>query len=187
MNYWQIAGAIVSIVGTAMMFYGSYIQAQGDKEFQDSVSGFVQRQQAEDAPEVVALALERRDGVDYLSIKNIGRKPASRVMLRYLESSAPKFFMANSLPGAREIPQSTNFLFPLNLFSGLDLLMKTENSDPNYKNELSSTLDKFKAGEIAFIPRFYIEYYHGEKRLVSPNYYLVINAQGSKPSLGKEE
>lgn len=60
MNAWQIVGGIVSILGTVLMFYGSYQQAQGDKKFQDTVGSFVDKREAEDAPELVALAVEKK-------------------------------------------------------------------------------------------------------------------------------
>jgi hypothetical protein len=187
MNAWQIVGGIVSILGTILMLYGSYQQAQGDKKFQDTVGSFVEKHETADAPELVALTVEKK-GADYLLIvQNIGRKPATKVKVIFSKESTPSVFSSNLISGAQEIPQNTKFTFPLNLFTGLNLVMKLPNSKPGYKEELETSLRKFNAGEMAFIPRFHIEYHDGEKLITSPEYYLVLEKQRGLIHFGKDD
>ena len=187
MNAWQVVGGIVSILGTVLMFYGSYLQAQGDKKFQDTVGSFVDKHEAEDAPELVALAVEKKDADYLLTVQNVGRKPATKVKVLFSEKSTPSVFSSNLISGAQEVPQNTKFVFPLNLFTGLNLVMKLPNSTPGYKEGLETSLRKFNAGEMAFIPRFHIEYYHGEKLITTPMYHLILEKQGRLIHFGKDE
>jgi hypothetical protein len=187
MNAWQIVGGIVSILGTVLMFYGSYQQAQGDKKFQDTVGSFVDKREAEDAPQLVALAVEKKDADYLVTVQNVGLKPATKVKVIFSGESTPSVFASNLISGVQEIPQNTKFTLPLNLFTGVNLVMKLPNSAPGYKEDLEASLRKFNAGEMAFIPRFYIEYYHGEKLITSPRYYLVLEKQAGLIHFGKDE
>lgn len=185
MNAWQIAGTIISVIGTILMAYGAHVQSQSDGAFQTKVGDYVANQQAEEVPEVVALSIKGQANDYLLEVQNIGRRSATKVKLIFSEKSTPNIFAGNLISGANEIPQSTKYTLPLNLFSGVNLLSRVPNSDPEFKAQMTATLKKFKDGEMALIPRFYIEYYHGEKRLESPTYFMVLDAQGGKPGFGK--
>lgn len=180
-------GGIVSMLGTVLMFYGSYQQAQEDKDFQNTIGNYVEKQQSEDAPDIVALTVEKKGADYFLVVQNVGRKPAAKVKLIFSEKSTPGIFAGNLISGAQEIPQNTKYTLPLNLFTGVNLVMKATNSVPEYKGELEASLRKFNAGEMAFIPRFYIEYYHGEKKMTSPMYYLVLEKRDGPFYFGKED
>ncbi|MDD3883598.1 MAG: hypothetical protein PHW66_01570 [Gallionella sp.] len=187
MNAWQIVGGVVSILGTILMFYGSYQQTQGDKEFQDTVENYVEKQQAEDSPELVALAVEKRNADYLLTVQNIGRKPATQVRVIFSTESKPTAFSGNLISGAQKIPHNTRYTFPLNLFTGINRIMNLPNSVEGYKEELETSLQKFNTGEMAFIPRFYLEYHYGEKLITSPMYYLVLEKQRGLLRFGKED
>ncbi len=187
MNMWQIVGGVVSILGTVVMFQGSYLQAQDDKVFQEVVENYVEKQDSEDAPELVVLKVDKKDADYLLTVQNVGRKPASSVKVIFSEKSTPSAFAANLISGAREIPQNTKYTFPLNLFTGVNQLVKLPNSEYGYKEELNASLRKFNDGEMAFIPRFYIEYYHEKKLLTSPMYYLVLEKRRGLIALGKDD
>lgn len=186
MNAWQIFGGVVSILGTILMLYGSYQQAHGDKEFQDKVGNYLGKQQAEDAPVLVALTVDAKDSDYLLTVQNIGRKSATKVKVIFSKKSSPSAFSANLISGAEEIPHDTKYTFSLNLFTGMGLITKLPNSEPGYKKELDALLQKFHAGEMVFTPRFYIEYYHGEKKLTSPMYFLVLEKQRGLLYFGNE-
>lgn len=186
MNTWQIVGGFVSILGTILMFYGSYQQGRGDKEFQNTVGGFVEKHQIEDAPEIVALNVEKKDNDYFLTVQNIGRKPATNIKVLFLEESTPDIFSNNLISGAQEIPQNTKFTFRLNIFTGINMVLKLPNSDPGYREDVKKALLKFNAGEMVFIPRFHIEYYHGQKRITTPKHYLVLEKHGDLIYFGKD-
>jgi hypothetical protein len=177
MNTWQIVGGLISIAGTVLMFYGAYLQGQGDQKFQGHIEGYVKDQQAQEAPELVALSVQASASDFLLTVKNVGRRPATNVKVLYSEMSTPNAFGTSLIPGAREIPQNTEYKFHLSPLSGIAHIMKLPNSEPEYKEVLQKSLEKFNAGEMVFIPRFYLEYFYGGKRIVSPTYFLILESR----------
>lgn len=176
MNAWQIYGGIISIIGTGLMFWGSYIQAKIDQSFQNQVGGYVTEQKVFDAPNLAVLEINTLgNGTTSLKVRNIGKRPASDVKLIFTEDSVPSAFVSNLIPGAKEIPGSVDYVFPLHLFSGINLILKTPNSDLGYVDSLREVVRKYEIGEVALIPRFHLEYFDGQEKLTSPSYFLVIN------------
>lgn len=125
------------------------------------------------------------NGNALLRVKNNGKKPASNVKVIFTEDSVPSAFVSNLIPGAQEIPGSVDYVFPLHLFSGINLILKTSNSDSEHVASLREVLRKYEAGEVALIPRFYLEYFDGPKKVISPTYFLVIN-KNHLVSFGKD-
>ena len=185
MNAFQIAGGVVSILGTILMFYGSYIQGHSDQKFQGTVEEFVKDQKATDVPELVCLSVEGKESDFRVKVKNVGKKSATKVKIVFRDDSTPSAFSANLIAGANEIPAGVEYEFPLNIFSGINMLMKVPNSKPDFKKSLKDSLDKFKSGQMAFIPRFHIEYFFGEQKLTSEAYYLVLDQKQGLTYFGK--
>lgn len=187
MNAWQIVGTVFSVLGTMLMAYGAHVQSQADGKFQHVVGKYVENQQAEDVPEIVATAI-KKNGDDYvLEVKNVGRRSATKVKLLFSDKSAPNIFSGNLISGASEIPKNTTYMLSLNLFSAANRVLSAQNVNNDYKKQVASSLKKFNNGEITLIPRFYVEYYHGDKKLISPTYFLVLSSQDTKLGFGKEE
>lgn len=186
MNAWQIVGGVISVLGTVFMLFGQHIQAKVDQIFQSKVEDYVADQKSFDAPNLAVLGINNHaDGTALLKVKNIGKRPASDVKLIFTEDSVPSAFVSNLIPGAKEIPGSVDYVFTLHLFSGINLILKTPNSDNVYVTSLREVLRKYEVGEVALIPRFHLEYFDGQKKLTSPGYFLVIN-KNHQIYLGKD-
>ena len=185
MNVWQIAGGIISIFGTAVMFYGSWLQSKGDRLFQEKVINHVEKQIEADIPELVALKAQLSGSTLILNVKNIGRQPAQKVTLVFREDSFPSAFVSNDLPGATEISPSVERVFKSNIFSGINRLLSLPNAEPGYLTNLELDLNKFKSGKVALIPRFHFEYYFGERKFKSRVYFLVIDFKRGLVNFGQ--
>ena len=93
----------------------------------------------------------------------------------FTEDSVRSAFVSNLIPGSKEILGSVDYVFPLHLFSGINLILETQNSDSEHVTSLREIMRKYELGEVALIPRFYLEYFDGDKRVISLTYFLIIN------------
>ncbi len=176
MNAWQICGGVISVLGTVLMLFGAHIQAKVDQIFQSKVEGYVADQKVFDAPNLIVLGINNQaDGTTLLKVKNIGKRPAFKVKVIFTEDSVPNAFVSNLISGTQEIPGSVDYAFSLNIFSGINLMLKTPNLDPVYADSLREAIRKYEANEAILIPRFYLEYFDGQERIISPTYSLVID------------
>jgi hypothetical protein len=178
MNNWQIIGGIISIIGTLVMFYGSYRQAENDEKFQTNVQSFVTQEQEQNRPDLVVVSLSATPAGHVLLVKNVGKRPAKNVRVVFTEDSVPNAFVSNSIAGASEIPNGIEYQFRIDLFSGLKLLTSIPNSDAAYRESLQNSMKKFEAGEMAFIPRFQIEYEFEGEKIKSSKHFIVIDKRG---------
>lgn len=176
----------MTVFGTIFMLFGDHIQSKLDQIFQNNLEAYVADQKVLDAPNLVVLGIKSEgDGIIWLKVKNNGKNTASNVKVIFTEDSVPSAFVSNLIAGAQEIPGSVDYVFPLHLFSGINLILKTPNSDSVYVNSLREVLRKYEVGEVALIPRFHLEYFDGQKKLTSPGYFLVIN-KNHQIYLGKD-
>lgn len=180
MNAWQIAGGLMSVLGTILMLFGTHIQAKVDQIFQSKVEGYVADQKVFDAPNLAVLEIKTQgNGIASLKVRNIGKRPASNVKVIFTEDSVPSAFVSNLIPGAQEIPGSVDYVFPLHLFSGINLILKTPNSEAVYVNSLREVVRKYDDNEAVLIPRFFLEYFDGQKKIITPTYFLVLDKKHS--------
>jgi hypothetical protein len=168
---------IFLIVTVILQAVAANISGKGENMFQDEVKEYVRDQKKADVPELAGLRVEKKGSGLVLTVKNIGKRTAEKVKIIFRDDSTPSAFKANLIPGAKEIPAGVEYYFNLNIFSGIELLMKLPNSEPGYKENLQNTLIQFEAGKLAFIPRFHIEYYYGEQKFTSRVYYLVLESK----------
>lgn len=177
---------LVSLVLTYLDHRNTQALQQGDQKFKGTVESYVTDQKKSDVPELVVLDVKGSKSGYTLRVKNIGEQPATKVKVIFTDDSTPNAFAANLIAGTREIPDDTEYTFPLNLFSGINLLMKLPNSEEGYKEALQESLEKFNSGMMAFIPRFHLEYYFGDRKITSSQYFLVVEKKGIV-YFGKEE
>lgn len=176
MNAWQISGVVMTVLGTVLMFFGDHIQSKVDQIFQNKVGAYIADQKVFDAPSLIVLGIKSQaDGITLLKVKNNGKKTASNVKVIFTEDSVPSAFVSNLIAGAQEIPGSVDYTFSLDLFSGINLILTTPNSDSAYINSLRELIRKYEIGEAVLIPRFHLEYFDGQKRIISPTHFLVID------------
>jgi hypothetical protein len=178
MNQWQIIGGIISIIGTLVMFYGSYLQAESDEKFQTKVQSFVRDEQAQNRPNLVVVSLSSTPAGTVLLVKNVGKRPAKNVRVVFTEDSVPSAFVSNLIVGAAEIPNGVEYQFRIDLFSGIKLLTSVPNSDKIYQEALQNSIKKFEAGEMAFIPRFQLEYEFEGEEIKSSKHFIVMDKRG---------
>lgn len=178
MNQWQIIGGILSIIGTLVMFYGSYLQAENDEKFQTKVQSFVREEQEQNRPNLVVVSLSSTPVGTVLVLKNVGKRPAKNVRVVFTEDSVPSAFVSNLIVGAAEIPNSVEYQFRIDLFSGIKLLTSLPNSDKIYRESLLNSVRKFEAGEMAFVPKFQLEYEFEGEEIKSSKYSIVMDKSG---------
>lgn len=186
MNTYQIIGSSLSLFATIFIFLGSYQQVASDANFKKGVNKYVEEQNQSNIPNLVATKILGSNPNYKLVIKNNGKQSASKVKLIYSVRSTPRVFANNMVSEILEIPNDTETELPLNLFSGIEMMMLLPNDDKDYKNDLISTWNKFKTGQIGLIPRFYLEYYYENKRMFSDNYFLVVDSKNGIVNWGKE-
>lgn len=187
MNGLQIAGFIIITVGTFISFWGSYKQSQDDSAFQNNLSDYVDNQNKLNLPELKALKIIGTNPDNYkVIIKNFGNRNAENVKIIFDKSSIPNAFSANMITGFQEIPKGVELEAPMNLFSGIKMLIKLPNDDKKYKDALLSLWDQYNSGKKTFIPRFHIEFYFEGKKYESEKYYIMINKNEGLISFGKE-
>lgn len=176
MNLFQIIGFVLITIGTIISFYGSYQQSKKDDNFQNNVSNYVSDRKSENIPNIKALKILNSKNYNSAKIvlKNIGYYSASNVSLIYDDNSLPSAFSSNIITQLREINPGEEVEVNLNLFSGINLLVRLPNSDENYKNTLLNDLKSFENGSKVFIPKFHIEYFHDKKPIKSDQYYFIV-------------
>ena len=181
----------VALLASLVLTYADHGAAQDAlreaQEFQGRLEHFVHEQRESERPELVALTVTSSKDHYILTVKNVGNRPARKVKVIFTDDSTPSAFSANLISGAGEIPKGVEYTLPLILFSGINMLMKLPNSEPGYKEALKVSMEKFNSGQMAFIPRFHLEYYFGEQKLSSPTYYLLLDSRSGLLSFGKEE
>ncbi len=167
------------------MFYGDSIQAKTDSLFKKNVSNFINKQVIEDIPVIEVLRTEGSLPNLYLVIKNVGTRKAYNVQLLFSDKSTPSAFVANPISVANEVPKTVEYKLPMNLFQGIEMLLKVSNNDEDYKKNLITYMEKYNKGEGVLIPRFNIKYSDGNEEFISDVYHLVIN-QNKILYFGKE-
>lgn len=160
------------------MFYGSYLQAENDEKFQTKVQSFVREEQEQNRPNLVVASLSSTPVGTVLVLKNVGKRPAKNVRVLFTEDSVPSAFVSNLIVGAAEIPNGVEYQFRIDLFSGIKLLTSLPNSDKIYRESLLNSVRKFEAGEMAFIPKFQLEYEFEGEEIKSSKYSIVMDKSG---------
>lgn len=179
---------ISALLGVVFTFIGQFVYDistySAEEKHIDSVKKFVKEQEEVNVPNIVGLRIIGKSPDFKFVIKNIGKKPATKVKLIFADNSTPNIFSNNYISVASEIPNGVEYTLPLNLFSGVKMLMKLPNYD---KGKLQELLEKFNSGRMVFIPRFYVEYYFDDKKFISDHYYLVIDNNKRLKYFGKEK
>ncbi len=188
MNYYQLIGSILSILGAILILIGGYKQAVSDGKFQSTVVGQVLEQQKINAPRIVALQVTGQYPENLIVIvKNTGNKPAKDVKLIFSDESVPSAFASNVISGLREIPNGTEVKMPLNIFSGINMMLRLQNEDPEYVPKLKKIIDQYNNEQGILIPKFHFEFYSENKKCESETYYLVMSKEKGMMYFGKED
>lgn len=117
MNWYQIFGFAVTLIGTAVSFYGSYLQVKGDSQFQSDVKTFVTKKNSEDIPVIKLLGIKPSGSGSYvLVVKNVGNKPAADVNIFFTKNSSPTAFQSGFVTRVKEIPNGVEYDLPLDFF-----------------------------------------------------------------------
>jgi hypothetical protein len=167
-----------SLLNTYYDHRNNQLSSQRDQEFKGIVEDFVQKEKESDVPELVVLGYGPIKSDYHLKVKNVGKRPATKVKLIFTDDSIPSAFSGNLISGTSEIPHGTEYTLPMNLFSGINRKMKLPNSEEGYKEALEESLKGFNDGTKTFIARFYLEYYHGDIKMTSPQYSVSLNKNG---------
>jgi hypothetical protein len=187
MEYIKIIGVVCTILGTILIYFSDSIQLKTDRIFKDKVSEYVENQKKINAPIIEVLRIEGVLPKLFLIVKNVGDEKAYNVSLVYSERSSPSSFVANPISLAREIPRGVEYILPMNIFSGIDMILKQPNSEPGFKEKLITYMEEYKKGTKSLIPRFNIEYHDKENnKSVSDTYYFIIDGNQIR-GLNKED
>lgn len=175
MNYLQIIGFSLITIGTIISFIGSYQQSTKDDDFKSNITEYVEKKKDEQQPilKIIKVGPLIKDSCNF-SIKNIGKETAIKPTLVFSDNSFPNAFTANGMQSIKEIPQGVEVTFNTNLFRGISILSTVPNEDKKYKDDLLANIDKYKKGETAFIPRFFLEYYFNNKKYKTETYMLLL-------------